>query len=1071
MKKDKIRKNLNKYIKENLSKGYSIESIKTALIRYGIEKTYVKKLIKNYTLKNKILMPALLIILILTIFTNIPILKDPITGFITISEANSHTDSIKLTAYENKEYYWIMENKGSLQSLKIGGEITKTGTAQVYLEHDNELHLIFDSKQLKTTGLPSLTALVISNESNSNTLINKSTTNKTSQANITETPTTEENNKIAISLEYHENSDFDTDNNGIESLENIIDLTVEDSSFNLDETKLCTKWEVFSENDLTSTTVCYGNKECCNLINLEPSKDNWKDILYLSYGLYGATHNNTVTAQTIFANYSLDINNPYSNIYYSDISSKKATFYKDSIEFNDTCIDTCILPNFNKTYYKLIINITNATLTIENIDYSVKEIREKITNITKSNVSILNQTTKQYKAVIGRPVRWKKMIKLEDKAKNISIEIPKEARNIDVKKIENGKTTTVDNVSIKTKTLEEDLDVYNLITGEAVIKTETGLLTQFFKWFSGITGAAVAEIEEENATLIVDEVVEELEVTYYTDAPQAIETEISDFKKQILVTSKVHYEDILTYTVLTKEAPIEAIRLYWLINNTRVEVDVDKYDTNDNGLVDYVEWITPHLSNQTYELEITILNVQSYPTVGGNWTIQFNTTGAANLTIKASNGTSITEMYTDNDSTGDDLELLELKCNNTILFNKYNNYSDNNVYFVLENQTLIKFNDSFNKSLKVDSIKVLNYSCNLTAYHTEKVLTPGVHNQEFNFSGLIAYAKNFATNLTTPTNLNHSVNLEQDFTIRCNATTNGIFELRNVTLFTDFNRTKNWNPYGGNTTLVGISNSTDFLINPKDSSIFGNYSLDNTFKYTCKWHYQLGYGYNWSAANYTFSGWNLGTYTNTSFNHTRGLNLSYGNTTGTYLSTVKNATSSANWTNVSWHWQRQSGYGLINLSLRTCDDPACSGEGWQLNVTNTTPTKISFSNISLVAQQYFQYRANFFTTGAGKTPNMDNVTIDYIKVSNTAPVVDAYNISSTDNLNRTNGTLLLNWTYSDEDSDKATRNETKWYKDGAIQTNLGNNTNISSSLTSKGEVWNASIRVFDGSSWSSVVNV
>ena len=37
-----------------------------------------------------------------------------------------------------------------------------------------------------------------------------------------------------------------------------------------------------------------------------------------------------------------------------------------------------------------------------------------------------------------------------------------------------------------------------------------------------------------------------------------------------------------------------------------------------------------------------ISNVQRYPSVGGNWTVMFNTTGKANLTITAVNGTTWT---------------------------------------------------------------------------------------------------------------------------------------------------------------------------------------------------------------------------------------------------------------------------------------------------------------------------------------------------------------------------------------------------------------------------------------------
>jgi hypothetical protein len=56
---------------------------------------------------------------------------------------------------------------------------------------------------------------------------------------------------------------------------------------------------------------------------------------------------------------------------------------------------------------------------------------------------------------------------------------------------------------------------------------------------------------------------------------------------------------------------------------------------------------TPANNANTYQQNspvssITILNPPSYPSVGGNWTVRFNTTGKANLTITAVNGTTWT---------------------------------------------------------------------------------------------------------------------------------------------------------------------------------------------------------------------------------------------------------------------------------------------------------------------------------------------------------------------------------------------------------------------------------------------
>ena len=129
----------------------------------------------------------------------------------------------------------------------------------------------------------------------------------------------------------------------------------------------------------------------------------------------------------------------------------------------------------------------------------------------------------------------------------------------------------------------------------------------------------------------------------------------------------------------------------------------------------------PHLSNETYELEITVLNVQSYPVVTGNWTVRFNTTGKANLTITAIEYTSWSN-YSE-DAMLYDLKFLELRCGNDTL-----NYS------------WVGEGCSVSGSC---SVFIEDYECNYDCYETSKVITPGKHDLEFDFGGIKAYAKFF----------------------------------------------------------------------------------------------------------------------------------------------------------------------------------------------------------------------------------------------------------------------------------------------------------------------------------------
>ena len=134
--------------------------------------------------------------------------------------------------------------------------------------------------------------------------------------------------KININLDYGSNSIFDSDKDGIETDNSVISFTVKDTEFNwrVNKKNLCTKWEIFSIDSNKITVTCHGSELCCNFIGLKPAMQNWDDDLYLTYGKYGTSFNNKVSARTIYVDYKLDIEKPYSRIYYSDYDYLYAVF-------------------------------------------------------------------------------------------------------------------------------------------------------------------------------------------------------------------------------------------------------------------------------------------------------------------------------------------------------------------------------------------------------------------------------------------------------------------------------------------------------------------------------------------------------------------------------------------------------------------------------------------------------------------------------------------------------------------------------------------------------------------------
>jgi len=202
------------------------------------------------------------------------------------------------------------------------------------------------------------------------------------------------------------------------------------------------------------------------------------------------------------------------------------------------------------------------------------------------------------------------------------------------------------------------------ITGRAIgVSSLTGFA--IFDDSSSSTEAA----PEENATITIEDIpaaAREVEVVYTTQAPLLIETPQWN-GKELFISSEASYTDVFVSTDI-RNTMQDNIHVYWVQNNTRTEFPaVDMIDSDLDGLVDRLEWYVPHLSNQTFEIALTILNVQSYPTVGGNWTVLFNTTGVGNLTVMASNGTTYGELYDDNEITANDLVPLEISCGNSTL--------------------------------------------------------------------------------------------------------------------------------------------------------------------------------------------------------------------------------------------------------------------------------------------------------------------------------------------------------------------------------------------------------------------
>jgi hypothetical protein len=314
----------------------------------------------------------------------------------------------------------------------------------------------------------------------------------------------------------------------------------------------------------------------------------------------------------------------------------------------------------------------------------IKEMRKGEMMVEEKNEKRFNEELDEVVPIgqikIGESVKWNKKVN-KNNSKNFKFNLPLEAERISI--YDGGK--------------EVNFEVQK-------------------PSFSRMRSVFSSGIEKE---IIVKNNSDSLDVYYETPAPTKSE-EKKEKGKKIIVSSPddLHYENVLVTTKIEENVPIgkrNLINLFWEEENKKL--NFKSFDDDSDGFIDYIEWIVPHLSTQTFDVSINILNVQSYPYVGGNWTVKFETLGNSNLSIRSINGTNFGESYPA------DLKFLSLKC------------GENFVDYVWKN----------------DSIFVEDYYCGEVGYETSLVLTEGKHYLEFQFGDVFGYAQNDAVNSTPQT--------------------------------------------------------------------------------------------------------------------------------------------------------------------------------------------------------------------------------------------------------------------------------------------------------------------------------
>jgi len=505
---------------------------------------------------DKLLLVATLLLMLSLLFI---FFKPSLTGFNTLGETSISHELVLNKTYSVSTTELLSIN-GTVNSIKIDGNYS--GAFKLWINNSGQLFLVAESQD------------------NNNLLTGMDVLNVGSDVNSDSNEATD--NADDTIVDTVKDVVTDTNSDTVVSpvidipIENISDVVVTDVNITENLTEATNNLTLpvdelnFTKQNFTEWNITEENFTEQNLTIQNLTEDNLT--------------NETMMINETFANETM-LNETFVNETLNETVINETT----PIAYNplaEECIDTCVL-SLNLTNATLIIELSeNSTLSIDSIIYTQE------TPINDTNITV---ETIQYPARVGQPVKWIKNVSRATVGE-ISVNIPASASNI----------TTYKRLDMKHR---------NVVASE---------ITHLSK--NRISGRGAKSINNESTLKVINPETN-VEIEYYTEAPLSSESSISENEKEVVVSSDTHYTNVTVNATLPSEVKDTSnILLKWIVNNTAdaelynlsseelsilnykgfVEINLPftAIDSDNNGLYDSIEWVAPHLSNQTFEIII-----------------------------------------------------------------------------------------------------------------------------------------------------------------------------------------------------------------------------------------------------------------------------------------------------------------------------------------------------------------------------------------------------------------------------------------------------------------------------------
>jgi len=576
-------------------------------------------------------------------------------GFLIQEDSQSYSETLNLQFTESKDYEWVIQNIGQLTSLKLSGSIEGQGNVKVYLD---DLLVLDNSNIQSNAGITGKVSEEIPSEE-------PVTEPDSSSENINEDASQEDSSpsQEASSSETSEQdpvSETIIDPTPDSSSENINeDASQEDSSPSQEASSSEIEEELQIEEETPEEEINESEVIEKNVTEI-PEKESEDETTEKPKETSKTTRIFTNLCEETCDLSSLNLKKS-SYVLRIEISNPNTILNIDEIVYDLTTLEE--IPDEAPTENETKVPEINITIPEENITETPLEnlIEFNATVQTTQFQAILGQPVKWKKNIqlYGQGIV---KIKIPKDAKNITVVKVKdnlleeqfiqenssseningdasqedsspsqEASSSEIKEKSEENTPALDKVEKQVEELEETLSnleerliqleknlektnesesdkVKFTITAQVISESNEGFfLFEFFKnIFSTITGQAVDIAEQgEELEITIEDNATAYVIEYETPAPYAIEEPLIRGKRvKIIGTETTHYTNVLAFTNLSENLNVKnpnSVKIHWVENNTFLPTQ-EVLDLDGNGIYDYISWIAPILSNQTFDI-------------------------------------------------------------------------------------------------------------------------------------------------------------------------------------------------------------------------------------------------------------------------------------------------------------------------------------------------------------------------------------------------------------------------------------------------------------------------------------